>query len=148
MSPGKRCIPFVILLAVFSTAAGWAQPAAMVADVNTTQEDLVDWFFTYPGFVQVGANVLFIHDDGIHGLELWKTDGTAAGTALVKDVCPGDCWAMIHSYAVWNGVLYFGADDGVHGQELWRSDGTAAGTTLVADLHPGMPGWFRHPLVV
>ncbi|HEX3554300.1 MAG TPA: ELWxxDGT repeat protein [Thermoanaerobaculia bacterium] len=136
----------MILLAVFcvgGAVAGWAQPAAMVADLNTAQEDLVDWLFTYPGFVQVGTSLLFVHDDGIHGLELWKTDGTAAGTALVKDVCPGACWAMIHSYAVWNGVLYFGADDGVHGQELWRSDGTAAGTTMVVDLNPGLPGGFR-----
>ncbi|MBW8875054.1 MAG: S-layer homology domain-containing protein [Acidobacteria bacterium] len=141
---------FVSLLVVFCTGgavAGWAQPAAMVADINTTQEDVVNWFFTYPGFVQVGTNVLFIHDDGIHGLELWRTDGTAAGTALVKDICPGACWAMIHTFAVWNGVLYFGADDGVHGQELWKSDGTAAGTTLVADVNPGLPSGFRNVLV-
>ncbi|HYX24560.1 MAG TPA: ELWxxDGT repeat protein, partial [Thermoanaerobaculia bacterium] len=138
----------MILLVSFCTGvAGWAQPAAMVADINTTQEDLVNWFFTYPGFVQVGTNVLFVHDDGIHGLELWRTDGTAAGTVLVKDICPGACWALIRGGTVWNGILYFGAADGVHGQELWRSDGTAAGTTMVADLNPGLASGFRSLLV-
>ncbi|MEA2600557.1 MAG: hypothetical protein QOF89_1549 [Acidobacteriota bacterium] len=147
MSPARKWLVCAVLLGIWSAAAGWAQPAVRVTDLNTSQEDVVNWFFTYPGFVQVGTNVLFIHDDGIHGLELWRTDGTAAGTALVKDVCPGDCWAMIHAFAVSNGVLYFGADDGVHGQELWKSDGTAAGTSLVADVDPGLASGFRSVFV-
>ena len=37
----------------------------------------------------VGSTVFFTATDATHGTELWKTDGTAAGTALVKDVYPG-----------------------------------------------------------
>jgi ELWxxDGT repeat protein len=33
--------------------------------------------------------VLFIGNDGRHGEELWITDGTAAGTRLLKDIHPG-----------------------------------------------------------
>src|SRR5262249_35770223 len=43
-----------------------------------------------PGqIVEVGATVFFSADDNVHGREVWKTDGTAAGTALVKDIQPG-----------------------------------------------------------
>src|SRR5215203_7573161 len=36
----------------------------------------------------MGDNVYFTADDGIHGRELWRTDGTNVGTQLVKDVDP------------------------------------------------------------
>jgi len=83
------------------------------------------------------GQIFFAANDGVHGTELWVTDGTAAGTRLVRDVRPGPATSEIASLGVAGGILYFGADDGVHGHELWRSDGTEAGTWLVADLAPG-----------
>ena len=39
--------------------------------------------------VAIGSTTYFTADDGVHGVELWKSDGTAAGTVLVKDINPG-----------------------------------------------------------
>ena len=37
-------------------------------------------------FTMAGELLFFTHDDGIHGEELWVTDGTPEGTRLVKDI--------------------------------------------------------------
>ena len=71
------------------------------------------------------------------GCELWKTDGSAEGTMLIKDIWPGTTGSTPNDLTVVNGTILFAAYDPVHGRELWRSDGTAAGTLLVKDLSPG-----------
>ena len=136
----RLALPLTLLLAFAGVAR--AQPAHQVADLNTTQEDITDPLFTggMGRLTVIGSTVFSLQDDGIHGVELWKSDGTAAGTVLVKDICPGGCSAQPRFLTAFGGALYFSADDGVHGQEIWRSDGTAAGTSMVADLNPGLKG--------
>lgn len=87
----------------------------------------------------VGSTLFFTAHDGVHGRELWKSDGTAAGTVLVKDISSStDSYAPSpHRLTAVGGRLFFTADDGTQGPELWKSDGTAAGTVLVKDIHPG-----------
>src|SRR5215208_5252730 len=87
-----------------------------------------------------------------YGEELWKSDGTAKGTTLVKDINtvkgnsnPNDKGDAINRSAeveklfVVGKTLYFRASDGKHGVELWKSDGTERGTTLVKDINPAAP---------
>ncbi len=83
--------------------------------------------------------VFFEASNGPHDFELWRSDGTAAGTVMVKDIDPGPNGALSLTSQIINvnGTLFFKATDGVNGEELWRSDGTAAGTAMVADLNPG-----------
>jgi ELWxxDGT repeat protein len=73
-------------------------------------------------------------------MELWKSDGTSAGTVLVHDIRPGPASSDLRDLVAAGGIVFFSADDGVSGRELWKSDGTAAGTVLVADLAPGIQG--------
>ena len=40
-------------------------------------------------FTKVGNTTFFTATDYYHGYELWKTDGTAEGTSLVKDIVEG-----------------------------------------------------------
>ena len=65
---------------------------------------------------------------------MYATDGTTAGTRMVKDIHPGLGGSdPTNFYAAGNGVVYFTANDG-GGPALWRSDGTAAGTFKAAPL--------------
>ena len=88
----------------------------------------------------VGNLVFFAADDAVSGVELWRSDGTDAGTQRVLDIQAGSGSSNPQSLAANTGTLYFQANDGSHGAELWKSDGTAAGTVLVKDIWPGPGG--------
>ncbi|HEX8531558.1 MAG TPA: ELWxxDGT repeat protein, partial [Cytophagales bacterium] len=77
--------------------------------------------------------------NGESGRELWRSDGTAAGTRLVKDLWPGANSSNPAGLVRLGATLYFTAESAATGTELWRSSGTNASTFLVQDLVPG-PG--------
>ena len=82
-----------------------------------------------PEFITAVGNIAYYKArDNEHGDELWKSDGTEAGTALVKDIFPGSIGSYPNVLTNVNGTLYFIANDGVNGRVLWKSDGTEAGT--------------------
>jgi ELWxxDGT repeat protein/VCBS repeat-containing protein len=107
-------------------------------------------------FTNVNGTVFFTATDGTAaggtGNELWKTDGTTAGTARVADINPGTANASPTFLTNFNNTLYFAASDGTtgagRGNELWMSDGTAGGTVRVADINPGTADSFPDGLRV
>lgn len=95
----------------------------------TVWKDAV-WFFTGTGNPGDGL---------VKPFALWRSDGTAAGTRLIKTVSlPGDEYEVQPPLLTpVEDTLFFRADDGVHGSELWKTDGTTEGTVLVEDIAPG-----------
>ena len=75
-------------------------------------------------FFKAGNLVYFTSHDS-----LFRTDGTAEGTAYIKNGLP-DVGTMIE----FRGMLFFTHDPGTpynQSKELWRSDGTPSGTVLL-----------------
>ena len=87
--------------------------------------------------------MLLAAKDAATGFELWKTDGTANGTSLVKDInlgagnsFPGGGGTPFPSeFVFFNGFWFFSADDGT-GPKLWKSDGTQAMLVTAAVSSP------------
>src|SRR5262245_27781837 len=76
----------------------------------------------------VGGTFFFGADDGTSGTELWRSDGTEAGTVRVKDIVPGPAGSDPRTFVAAGGLVFFRASDGAGGFRLWRSDGTEAGS--------------------
>ena len=86
---------------------------------------------SYPGtLTALGSTLYFRANDGTSGYELWKSDGTTAGTVMVKDISPS-FGSNAEYFKTFGNLLYFMANDGVNGTEMYLSDGTAAGTMRI-----------------
>jgi ELWxxDGT repeat protein len=88
------------------------------------------------GMQLISAGNLFYYTPDSGGeLQLWRSDGTTAGTFEVSDDIGGDL--ANQQFGALGGVLYFTtyaliAVPNHYDKQLWRSDGTTAGTSLVA----------------
>lgn len=115
-----------------------AQPAALLKDIHPGTQPFGGFYASNPSHLTLlGNQVFFAAQTASDGVELWKSDGTAAGTSLVKDIAPGRMNSQPDSLAVLGNRVFFRADDGSLGPELWASDGSAAGTQPVKSIYPG-----------
>ncbi|MFL6202041.1 MAG: ELWxxDGT repeat protein [Thermoanaerobaculia bacterium] len=72
--------------------------------------------------------VLFFAGDGVSGRQLWRSDGTAAGTFQLSDA-PLDAFPQPMAFFVTERLYFFLSAHPVTGvPSLWVSDGTPAGT--------------------
>ena len=140
-----RLAPTLLALPLFTLAAQ-AQTCPTPLDLNTAGDPISAEVASQKAYQLDGERAGFVSDFAgnfyfaastlANGRELFRTDGTAAGTTLVADIHPtGD--ANPRELVGTPGRVYFFADDGVHGRELWTSDGTAAGTVMLLDANVG-----------
>ena len=97
--------------------------ASMVFDINS-----VGLTSNPQNLTSVGTAIYFVADDGLHGPEIWKTDGTGPGTSFVVENLQTSKFALPTELTAFNGQLFFEANG-----DLWRTDGTAGGTQIVLD---------------
>lgn len=143
----KRCT-FLMLFALLSMGAGFAQllgeaggelvsllPVDVKASIETNQKKTKPKNLVVAGEKSRGYKAFFAASEATHGEELWVTDGTAAGTKMVKDINPGVAGSDVNWMARFNDKVVFAANDGTNGMELWISDGTETGTYMVKQIH-------------
>jgi ELWxxDGT repeat protein len=130
---------------VASNGTRWEMWRSDGATTNMITGAINPGSYSNPGsLTPVGSTLFFIANDPTVGVELFSTDGTAAGTHLVKDVNPksGGSSNIQYLTAV-SDRLFFSATDGSTGTELWISDGTTAGTQVSTgsdgDTHSSFP---------
>jgi len=109
------------------TASANSQPV-LIADINpdgdSTPANLTVW----------NDKVIFRASDGTTGNELWITNGTTAGTILIKDINVGAGNSDPGSFKVAGTKVYFTANDGSSGHVMWVTDGTAQGTVAMSGI--------------
>ena len=100
--------------------------------------------FTYTANSQT---FFFTADNGRDGVELWKSDGTNAGTKMVANInaTANRAGSNPSQLTMVGTTLFFTADNGRDGVELWKSDGTNAGTKMVANINATSNGASSNP---
>lgn len=85
------------------------------------------------------GDLYFSATENTNGRELWRTDGSTGGTAMVKNIAPGNADGLANmsmGSLVFNDELYFTAASGTSVADLWRSDGTESGTYQAFNAGP------------
>ncbi|MDR1121945.1 MAG: T9SS type A sorting domain-containing protein [Dysgonamonadaceae bacterium] len=111
-------------------------PDGVTVTTNSARAYDKDKPLTVSGSKTAGYKLYFTASDEEHGEELWVSDGTLAGTRMVKDIYPGSTTSNVMYITRFKDKVVFqavGNDD--DGAELWISDGTETGTVMIADLN-------------
>ena len=116
---------------LWKSTDGTSANTTLVKNINTTAST----GSSISNMVDFNGVLYFSANDGVAGQELWRSDGTDAGTVMVMDINPGTANSSPVNMRVIGTTLYFVATTAANGTELWKTDGTT--TTMVMDIIPG-----------
>lgn len=119
----------IITLTFLLSAICRAQVPVLLKDIHPNGDSFGEYYIAFNGLT------FFAASDGVHGQELWVSDGTNAGTQMVKDIRTGQFDSYIRDFIVFNNKLFFIANDNVNGEEIWTTDGTAANTQMLSNYN-------------
>lgn len=132
---------------------GTAANTHLVADINPGLNSSVVFQQVSPPrprrALAIGSDntMAFVADDGIHGPEIWVTDGTAAGTFMLPETLPGAASAAPQDLVRAGPNVFFTGDDGVHGRELWWFPTALTRAAVVETLSPPCAGGQAYPRI-
>ncbi len=135
-----RCLLALPLLAGMTIAQTPPTSGTLVRDIHTGPPAIA--LDSDPVLLAAnGTTALFTAKDGVHGRELWITDGTRAGTRMLVDSIPGpDPGEFGGAVALPNGRFVVMASSPATGLEPHVYDPANPGLRLLADLTPGAEG--------
>lgn len=129
---------------------GTEEATHMVKDINSTSINGQSYWYPQqrpmgyvrPFMAELDGKLYFTANDGIHGPELWVTDGTEEGTNLVIDITEGNesgapCnYCGPYNLTVLDDKLYFTTTNEEYGHQLWVTEGTAETTQIILPENP------------
>ncbi|HRH70456.1 MAG TPA: hypothetical protein PLB89_13190 [Flavobacteriales bacterium] len=114
---------------VFSSTGG---TMTLLKNINTQSG-----YGSHPyGFTSLGSKMVFNASAEAYGSELWITDGTAAGTVMVKDLFTGATGSGPSGFTTSGSNSFFVAENSTGNKELWVTNGTTAGTSKLKEINP------------
>ncbi len=117
-----------------------------VSDLGTNDANIIS-MIPAKDFIYITTNRTVSFSPFTVSEELWRSDGTVAGTFLLKAfeahgfTNPGASFTSdainVFNYSVDGNLMFFAGFTSAEGAELWKTDGTVAGTFMVKDIKPG-----------
>lgn len=116
---------------------GTENGTVLVKDINPGTNSSMQNYNDKQQFTVINNILYFFANNGVHGFELWRSDGSETGTYMIKDINGGSNYnysSYPREFVLLNGTIYFIANS-TAGSSLWKTNGTEAGTLKIIDLY-------------
>ncbi len=119
---------------------GTSAGTVLVKALGSTSLSEINMYYSVDGHKKnysLDGNVMYFSaKDATNGVELWRTDGTTAGTFMVKDINTGTSGSGPAGFCKIGTDVLFKASSAGNPGKLWKTDGTDAGTSQIPVTEP------------